>query len=88
MTELYEQLLDKYHSLKVQGAVVAEPPVTLPPREYDPIADAITRMAGPNTALRGIMGRRAAQDKAAGIPIMKIVERIEAGQTDDAGPAY
>lgn len=84
----YDALLEKYHALKVKGAAPETAIPVLETKAYDPIADAITRKAGANLQLRGLMGRRATREQAAGVPVMTIVEHIESGQTDDEGPAY
>lgn len=79
----YQDLLAKYHVLKLQGAAVPEPTPTLQRPEFDPVQAAITAKAGPDRRLRTMMSREAMQSRAAGIPDIEIIQAIEHGVTVD-----
>lgn len=88
MQARYDDLLDKYHSLRLQGAAQPEPKTTLERPEFDPVQAAITAKAGPDRKLRALMGREAADARRLGISDHEIIRQIEQGvEIDDGIPA-
>jgi hypothetical protein len=54
----YDTLLEKYHALKLQGAVVVEPPkpVVITPAAPDPVRDKIREQVRANPSITGLGG--------------------------------
>lgn len=78
----FDDLLEKYHALKLQGAAVPEPAPKLPEYAPDPIQLAISRKAGANRTLRTHYAQEAHRMKAQHVSVEEIVATIDAG--DDA----
>lgn len=81
----YDELFDRYHMLKLQGANVPDPKPVLAKKEPDPVMQAISNVAGNNPALRVMMVQQAIQDRNHGMADDQIVLNIERGIPDDFG---
>ena len=75
----YDDLLTKYHQLRVQGNSAPGPMPVIPPRVVDEVAQAINAIAGTDRQLRANMWRRANEEKAAGLSDPEIIVRIVRG---------
>jgi hypothetical protein len=78
----YNLLLDRYHALKLQGAVSPEPRQPVEAKEPDPIQYAINDKAGTNPALRFHLTRWAASEKQKNVSPEKIIDRINNWQSE------
>lgn len=81
----YQDLLDKYHALKLQGAAEPVAPIAPAPRPIDPIMQEIAAQCGGNTAKRGLMLRQVARDRKAGLDDEVILSRIRQGSQESDG---
>lgn len=78
--QLYDDLLARYHALKLQGATTPEPERTIPAKPIDPVLSAINdASAGKDAKVRVGMIRQAAVDKEAGLKPEDIILRIQRG---------
>ena len=69
-------LLDKYHALKMQGAVSVEPRQPVEAKEPDAVHWAIMQRAGNNRALSGYLSGWAQTQRQANVEDSAIIERI------------
>lgn len=81
----YDDLLEKYHELKITGAAPLEPTKVLAHRELDPVTAAITAKAGADKRLRSMMSREAMHARQLGMPDHEIIAQIEHGVEWDEG---
>lgn len=80
----YDNLLEKYHALKIQGAAPEPaPPPVMTPKAPDPVYEAITAAAGADRGLRASMSREAQRYRAMHIPDIEIIRRIQGGESDE-----
>lgn len=81
----YDDLLEKYHALKVQGATVREAPP--PPVQVDPVIAAINEASNRDPKLRALMSREAQRMRLAGFEDHQIIQQIQDGVTPEGLPA-
>ena len=81
----HSDLLDKYHALKLAGAVIPEPAPVLPERKRDALLEAINAKAGRNGLLRDRMMAQLRKDRqmiATGqMTEADVLARIEQGES-------
>lgn len=88
----FDALLEKYHALKVDGAVSVEPLTATAPvpvavqSAADDMKARIADKCGSNLKLRGIMLRQLAADRAAGLDDDTIRNAIETGYESEGVP--
>ena len=78
----YDNLLAKYHSLRMAGANPVAESHPIEPAEPDPVQWAINQRAGSNHALRMYLTVWAAKERLGGADTATITERIEKWSTD------
>lgn len=84
--ERYSALLEKYHALKLQGAVAVEPVVIPAKKEADPAIQAINVLSAGKPGLRAQMMKQLNADRANTlIDEADIMQRIEMGVVIDEG---
>lgn len=82
----YGALLEKYHALKIQGAVAVEPQTPIERKEIDPVTQRINVLSAGKPGLRAAMLKQVQSDRLLnGLDDMEILKRIEAGVTTDDG---
>ena len=74
----YDDLLARYHMLRLQGHVAVPPPAE---PKANPIQRAIARKSGGDAELMEMMERQAAQDKADGMNEAEILLAIQLGHS-------
>lgn len=78
----YDNLLSKYHALRLQGANVPEPKPAVIAKEPSMLDMAITEKAGGNHRLRLHLTRWAAEQRQARVDDGEIMERVTTWSTD------
>lgn len=81
----YDDLLDKYHALKVSGATPPQPPPQ--PVQVDPVIAAINDASNRDPKLRALMSREAQRLRLAGFDDHEIIQQIQDGVTPEGLPA-
>lgn len=81
----YDDLLDKYHALKLSGATPPQPPPQ--PVQLDPVIAAINDASHRNPKLRALMSREAQRLRLAGFDDHEIIQQIQDGVTPEGLPA-
>lgn len=87
-TSRFDNLLEKYHALKLQGATITEPQVQREKKEIDELTQAVlNKCAGKSPQIRAMMLKQLNDDR--NNPLLEeidILRRIENGFTaDDVG---
>lgn len=72
----FDALLDKYHSLRLQGANPVEAPKPQQPKEPDAVQYAISNRAGSNVGLRFHLSKWAAEQRFQKVEDGEIIDRI------------
>lgn len=82
----YDALLEKYHALKLQGAVAVEPQTPIARKEVDEVTQRINVLSAGKPGLRAQMLKQVQSDRLLnGLNDIEILQRIEAGVTTDDG---
>lgn len=80
----YDALLEKYHALKVQGAVPEKQSEPVIAKEPSPLDYAIAEKAGSNHRLRLYLTGYAAREKASNVDEATIISRISNWNADES----
>lgn len=81
----YDDLMAKYHALKLAGAVEPIPLTMAVAKEPDVVTKAIIETAGSNRLLRKQYSEFVTEQRAAGTDEDEIAKAIRLGITDDGG---
>jgi hypothetical protein len=88
-TARYDNLLEKYHALRLQGAEPSIPVPQYTPMKSEPFDEMkalIADISGSDLRKRAMMLRQLAQDRADGVPAEEIETRIRTGVQAEGVP--
>lgn len=81
-----DSLLEKYHALKLQGAVASDPITPIVKKDQDPIIQQINTLSAGRPGLRAQMMRQLNSDRTVELlDDATIMRRIEAGVASEEG---
>lgn len=84
----YDDLLAKYHMLKLQGATAPEPQRAVESAPRDPVMEAVNvACAGKDAKVRAAMLTQVKRDRTAKMPDAEIILRIQRGSRPAAADA-